>query len=156
MAGACAVTWSPDGRRLTSRSFDYTVRVWDAVSGADQRTLPGHTREVTVVAWSPDGRHLASASRDGTVRVWDATGEAEAQMLPLRGALDALAFHPFQARLAVGNEVGEVWLGNRLPESYGPLVLTTIDRGNGLELRCPGCQQNWPVVADRLGRVGVP
>ena len=41
------VCWSPDGRRLASASEDGTVKVWDAQSGEEGLTLPGHADKVT-------------------------------------------------------------------------------------------------------------
>jgi uncharacterized protein with WD repeat len=66
------VTWSPDGKRLSSASGDKTVRVWDAHTGSQLAQLQGHSDPVMSVNWSPDGTKLASASLDETVRVWDA------------------------------------------------------------------------------------
>jgi WD40 repeat protein len=66
------VAFSPDGKTLASASWDRTVKLWDAGSGAVLQTLEGHSSEVTAVAFSPDGKMLASASWDGTVKLWDA------------------------------------------------------------------------------------
>jgi WD40 repeat protein len=50
-----SVAFSPDGRRIVSGSWDKSVRVWDAASGAELQQLSGHTNGVTSVAFSPDG-----------------------------------------------------------------------------------------------------
>jgi predicted Ser/Thr protein kinase len=78
-----SVAYSPDGTRLASGSFDGTVKVWDARSGAELATLRGHAGAVWSVCYSPEGTHIASASADRTIKVWDATSGAE--LVALRG-----------------------------------------------------------------------
>jgi WD40 repeat protein len=72
-----SVSWSPDGSRIATASWDKTARVWDAKTGAETLTLKGHTGPVNSVSWSPDGLRIATASGDKTARVWDATSGAE-------------------------------------------------------------------------------
>jgi WD40 repeat protein len=68
-----SVAYSPDGKHIASGSFDNTVRVWDAQTGAPVgHPFTGHSNPVRSVAYSPDGKHIASGSEDNTVRVWDA------------------------------------------------------------------------------------
>jgi WD40 repeat protein len=55
-----------------SESKDKTLRLWDAVTGAHQKILEGHTHRVVSVAFSPDGTHIVSGSDDKTLRLWDA------------------------------------------------------------------------------------
>jgi WD40 repeat protein len=45
--------------------------VWDVQTGAEERTLTGHSDGVTAVAVTPDGRRAISASYDRTLKVWD-------------------------------------------------------------------------------------
>jgi hypothetical protein len=67
-----SVVFSPDGRRLASASWDQTIKIWDAVSGKELRTLKGHAHEVWGLAFSPDGTRLASGSDDKTIHIFDA------------------------------------------------------------------------------------
>jgi WD40 repeat protein len=76
-----SVTFSPDGNQVVSGSHDWTVRVWDAVTGAALQTLDGHSGWVSSVAFSPDGKQVVSSSHDGTVRLWDAATGAALQTL---------------------------------------------------------------------------
>ena len=76
-------SFSPDGTRVVTTSYDNTARVWDARTGAERAALRGHTDLVTAASFSPDGKHIVSASKDGTVRIWDA-GAGTQQMI-LRG-----------------------------------------------------------------------
>jgi WD40 repeat protein/tRNA A-37 threonylcarbamoyl transferase component Bud32 len=113
------VAFSPDGRRLASassgdldskgRSIPGEVKVWDALTGQEERTLQGHTGAVTSVAFSPDGRRLASTSGDQTVKVWDAlTFQLTHTLKGHTGAVDGVAFSPDGGRLATASYDGTV------------------------------------------------
>ncbi|MGD8239650.1 MAG: hypothetical protein PVH68_13910, partial [Armatimonadota bacterium] len=52
---ACA--FSPDGARVVSGGQDHTLKLWDAETGQEIRTLKGH-RIVWACAFSPDGTRV--------------------------------------------------------------------------------------------------
>ncbi len=68
------VTWSPDGTRIASASFDGRVQVWDAFTGA--HVVRHEAQEhIPAVAWSPGGTRLASTGDDDSstyVAIWEA------------------------------------------------------------------------------------
>ncbi|MFN8003838.1 MAG: hypothetical protein U0X75_22820 [Acidobacteriota bacterium] len=43
--------YSPDGKLIASASWDYTVKLWDAATGRELRTLKGHANSVYAVAF---------------------------------------------------------------------------------------------------------
>lgn len=72
-----SVAWSPDGTRLASGSADRTVRVWDASTGEQIRTLVDSESPVLdglSVTWSHRGDALVAVNPD-QITIWNvATG----------------------------------------------------------------------------------
>jgi WD40 repeat protein len=75
------IAFSPDGGQVLSASFDHSLKLHDAVSGAlvrdfkarDEKAFPkGHVYEVYAAAFSPDGALIASGSGglECGVKIW--------------------------------------------------------------------------------------
>lgn len=75
------VTFSPDGKYLTSAGTDETVKVWDSSNGKLPFVVNGHA-----AACRADGKVLATVPADGSVKLWDAESGSE---IPLAGPIDA-------------------------------------------------------------------
>lgn len=106
--------FGPDGATLAIAGRDGVVRVIDAVTGAVQHILKGHTLQVNQVAFAPDGSWLMSAADDGTLLRWDvASGEQSAVFGDgTLGKLTALDISPGEDWIASGNSGGVVSLWN--------------------------------------------
>jgi WD40 repeat protein len=88
-----------------SGSYDDTVRLWDAVTGAALQTLEGHSGHVSSVAFSPDGKRVVSGSwKDKTAQLWDAVTGAALQTLEGHSrAVSSVAFSPDGKRVVSGS-----------------------------------------------------
>jgi WD40 repeat protein len=61
-----------DGRLLAATAAsDWTIRIWDPLSGELLRKLKGHTHNGHSARFSSDGRFILSSSQDQTARLWD-------------------------------------------------------------------------------------
>lgn len=69
-----SATFSPDGLRILSVSWDNTAVLYDTASGVEVATLTGHEDRVIKGRFSPTGHFIATGSEDGTARLWDNNG----------------------------------------------------------------------------------
>lgn len=68
-----AITFSHDGTRLATASWDGTAKVWDLSSDEKPSSSPIISDEIRRAAtFSLDGTHLAFKNQDGTIKIWDA------------------------------------------------------------------------------------
>jgi WD40 repeat protein len=67
-----AVSWSKDGKRIATSSFDKTLRVWDAATARELNRITASTQGCDCVAFLPDGKRLVSTGwgSDTSVRLW--------------------------------------------------------------------------------------
>jgi WD40 repeat protein len=69
--GVAAASFSPDGRRIVTASYDDTARVWETQTGKPVSEPLQHDGAVIAAYFNPDGKRVVTASRDKTVRIWD-------------------------------------------------------------------------------------
>lgn len=78
---ASEMRYSPDGALIAAAYIDnadpagmgaltYSVRLWNAETGAFIADLTGHSDAIRIVRWSPDGATLLSAGDDNRVLLW--------------------------------------------------------------------------------------
>ncbi|HTX95985.1 MAG TPA: TIR domain-containing protein [Mycobacterium sp.] len=132
--GKAGAAYVRDGHWIASvASADWTLRIWDANTGATVHVLAGQRDDVKNVAVSGDGTVLATGNRDGTIVLRDVeTGRQIGE--PIRGHdawVMAMAFSPDGTRLVSGDRDGVMQLWNvgthqpanpPLPSHRGPVV----------------------------------
>jgi WD40 repeat protein len=117
---AADLAFSPlDGRLLAAPSRGREIKIWDASTGRELRTLSGHADRILRLAFSPDGRLLASGSEDKTVKVWDVTIGHLLCTCPHEGRVHGLTFSPDGRYLASagGDNRVKIWESRRLGET---------------------------------------
>jgi WD40 repeat protein len=92
--------YSPDGKHILSWSFDETLRLWDATTGAAVGEPLQREGLVCGAVYSPDGKRILSWSDDKTVRLWDAAkGAAIGTPLRHRGQVIGAVYSPDGKRI---------------------------------------------------------
>ncbi len=119
------VSFSPDGTRLASASFDKTVRLWDVKNRKISHTFTGHSDFVYAVSFGPKGDFYATASKDRTGRIVDAaTGQSRFTFSGMDQEVLAVAVRPDGAQVFTSGfepqlHVWDVETGERLKKQGG-------------------------------------
>ncbi len=102
---ACFVP-SPTHMIAATTSHDYTVKIWDLISGQARQTLVGHRQQPVTAGFSPDGKLLATGGPRGEVILWDV--ETGQELLPLSDlrctGLAAIQFVDERTLVAIGEQ----------------------------------------------------
>lgn len=122
-SGVTSVSYSRDGLRVVSGSYDKTVRIWDAVNFKELAQLSGHTSAVNSVSYSPDGLRVVSGSDDSTVRIWDAVGFTALGVLSWHSAVKSISLISLSGaqpelgfKMAMGDGSGHVSFWSWVPD----------------------------------------
>ncbi len=103
---------TPDGRHLVSTSADKTIKIWDAATGTELRTLRGHKERVHSVSSSPNGDRIVSGGCDGIIKIWDASAGSELMSIPAHDHwIWSVSFSPDGKTIASGSfdETVKLW-----------------------------------------------
>ncbi|MBL7646314.1 MAG: protein kinase [Candidatus Hydrogenedentes bacterium] len=146
-------SFSADGSRIVTSSWDRTAKVWDGSTGALQLTLTGHEYGVMNAAFSPDGSLIATASKDNTVKVWDAyDGRLVETLIGHSDEVWSVAFSPEGTRLVTvsWDKSARVW------DMIDYSLLATLD-GHELSIESAQFSPNGMMVVtasrDRTAKV---
>jgi uncharacterized protein (TIGR03067 family) len=143
-----AIAFSPDGQTVAAGGKTEIVYLWDPLTGNEQGTLKGHTRDIESICFYPDGLTLASGSYDGTVKLWDlSTHEPRATFEPTKNVgVRSLAIRSDGQLLAVG-------LSDHTVKLFDPITAEEAERVGPEQ---PGAEVAFTKVGDTLamGHVG--
>lgn len=143
-ARVLSVIFLPDGKMLASGTTDYTIELWEVVSGLKLQTLSGYTQRVSSIAFSPDGRMLVSGMADGSAKLWDvASGRELATLYGHTAPIPSVTFSPNGQILASGG----AWNDNTI-------IFHDISSGGILQYFSGDHQLSvWCVALSRDGRL---
>jgi WD40 repeat protein len=101
--------------------------LWDAASGKEIRTFPGHQGTVESCAFSPSGVHLVSTADDRTLKLWEVKSGKVIKSIQLPWISQYVAISK-DNRVITANENGTLTLF-KFAELQQPLILTPIFNG---------------------------
>lgn len=107
-----SVAVSRDGAHIASGSNDHTVRLWNARTGALERSIDvGGAGAVWSLAFSADGARIVSGSEDGRMQVWDtAAGDRIGVPMQHPSRVTGISLNADGTRIATGGEDGvRIW-----------------------------------------------
>ncbi len=120
-----SASYSPDGSKIVTGSWDFSARIWDSNTGADLRKLAGdngHTGFVNSAVFSPNGKYVLTGSDDGTAKIWNAS--TGAVLATLTGHEDRVRHATFskdgtQILTSSNDRTARIWLLKETAQADG-------------------------------------
>jgi WD40 repeat protein len=155
-------SFSPDGKKFLTGSYDSTVRVWEVSTGRCLQVLSGHVGPVWSVAWTGNSDRVISGGADKTIRVWEIqTGRCLQVLAEHSLAVDRVAFGD-QNHVISGSRDNTLRIWDlmaarclRVLEHGGPVfaVALSADRHRALSAGSDNTVRLWDVEAGRCVHV---
>ena len=128
------VAYSPDGRIIASASYDEPIKLWDANTQQELKTLKVHDKVVEVIDFSPDGKYLVSGDRDGNLLLWNikfSNNQSSTNLKPQKIdgeqynnlGIAALDFSPDGQQIAVSFYDGKIRIWNVADFAGEPVIV---------------------------------
>ena len=95
-----AIAYLPDGKTIATRANENTLRLWDAATGREVRTLFPAQLNAVALAPGPEEGTLLELGADASVHVWDLTTGKETRTLLTQPRQATNAAGPFGRRPA--------------------------------------------------------
>jgi WD40 repeat protein len=113
-----AVAFSPDGELVATATGDWKdwrlpgeVKLWNAKTGADLASLPGHDAQANAVEFSPDGRRLATGA-GMHLRIWEVVSRKLLSESNTGAGVRRISWFPDGKRLALAQYPGRIGIWN--------------------------------------------
>ncbi|HEY0754102.1 MAG TPA: HEAT repeat domain-containing protein [Ktedonobacteraceae bacterium] len=110
--------WSPDGKLIASASYDQSVQIWQALTGAYIFSYRGHKDQVKSLDWSPDGSMLisgggalsAKGAHDYSVQIWRQPSGLVRTLSQPTAAVEVVRWSPDGAYIAAASADGKAYV----------------------------------------------
>jgi WD40 repeat protein len=132
------LSFTPDGTKLVSGSFDKTIKLWQLATGQVIHTLNDHLKGVFALAVSADGKLLASGSWDELIKLWNLeTGTLLENLTQHQASVRSLAISPDSKTLVSGSFDRTIVLWN-LPDGTVTKIITDAEPIAAIALSADG------------------